>query len=135
MRNNSEIIILREDTEYLTGPIQRLGSHMYGKRAHSPKPAIRLPKSVTIHLETHIDDETTKIPFVVTAVSAGRDEVPMVHGFWGGDNKAGMAECMDLICRRTLQDGVLEDRFWVIDELIRAIFGDGAETTTSTTLS
>lgn len=40
MRNYSEITILREDTEYLTGPIRRLGSHMYGGRAHSPKPAI-----------------------------------------------------------------------------------------------
>lgn len=116
--DDTEFLTIHEDREYINKDIRRLGQFMWDDKDGCPKPDILLPEPITIMRILDGKGYLDFTEFTVTAVSAGRDDIPMVHGYWQGEEKEDL---IDLRCHYTQNGRYYEDSFWNIDNLVKAI--------------
>ena len=116
--DDNEHFTIHEDREYINKDIRRLGQFMWDDKDGCPKEPILLKDPVVISRVLDGKGYLDITGFAVTAVLAGRDDIPMVKGFWEGEEKE---ECIDLRCHYTQNGLFYEDSFWNIDNLVKAV--------------
>ncbi len=118
VQEKPDVYTVCEDREYINDDILRLGQYMWDEKEGTPKDTIVLENPIPIHLTVdgrgYLDFNT----FNVKSVSPGRDDIPMVHGHWDGEDKE---ECLALINHYTENGRYYEDRFWHIENLVSTI--------------
>lgn len=116
--DDTESLTILVNREYINKDIRRLGQFMWNHKEDCPKDDIVLDKPVTI---TRVIDSKSHLDFqefAVTTVLAGRDDIPMVKGFWQGEEKEDL---IALRCHYTRDGRFYADFFWSIGNLISTV--------------
>ncbi len=110
--------VISIDKEYVTDDIRRIGEHMWNGTDGAPKDPVRFDNPVAITLVTDGRGYLDIRDFFVSAVLAGRDDIPMVEGSFDNNEKQ---ECLPLICHDTQYGHYYEDRYWNVEALVKAM--------------
>lgn len=109
--------VIRQEKEYITEQIRLLGEYMWDN--DGPKETIRLETPVAITRVTDARGYLDISNFFVTAVSPGRNDIPMVHGHF--EQHPNEEECQTLNCNDMQNGHYYENRHWKIDGLLKAL--------------
>lgn len=106
------------EKEYVTDAILNLAHRMWDDDG-CPKDPILFVTPVAIEKVVNDRGYLFVRAFLVKALMAGRDDIPMVLGaFEKGD---GQQECIPLTCVSTQHGHYYKDSFWKVDNLIDAV--------------
>ena len=105
------------DREYITEDIKKIGRHMWEN--DGPRADIVLDNPVVISRVIDARGYLDITDFIVKAVIAGRDDIPMVIGNYDGET--AIEESIALTCHSTQYGHYYEESFWIVKGLINAL--------------